>query len=217
MSFALCEQVYQSVVLPTTEKALLAYLAFKANNDGSSIYPGLESMMTALNLKKWQTLNLLRKLKEKGYIVQVNAPGPRHLAVYRIPLNKAGTIAPQPIPVDVLEEEKEKRRRVKKVQLVADTVDMTEEEEAELLHQAAASSGPLTPIPESMPDYADGYTPRQLQAVTVEEVSLADLIATQEAKIKQYKRMGGKVSARLVAEAQAELLVLQQQQRGYAT
>lgn len=109
MSLDLIDQVFKLETLPSNEKAVLTYLAFRAKDDGTSIFPGIESICLAVNHKRCQTLRLLRKLKEKGYIIQVNAAGgPRNVAVYHIPLNQAGIIDPKPIEL-----EKTSRKRKK--------------------------------------------------------------------------------------------------------
>lgn len=129
MSFDLVNQVYEMDDLPSSEKALLVFLAHKAHNDGTSIFPGIQAMMIAIGYKKCHTLNLLRKLKEKGYIVQVNhAGGPRHTASLCIPLNAARIITPRPIPEEDLLEEKEQRKRKKTARQLKELIDIEEEE-----------------------------------------------------------------------------------------
>jgi len=225
MSFTLLEQVYKDVVLPTTEKALLAFLAFRANNDGTSIYPGLDSMMTALNLKKWQTLKLLRLLKEKGYIIQVSHPGPRHLAVYCIPLNAAGMICPQPIPPEELAAQKEKRKRKKTVQEVAALAEISPQMQ-ELAEEPSTLPPEATSIPEIPPpsdemeaapaDYCDG-SPRS-PILQMEEFSPNQLSLAQQKVIFYERRVretgGGAISMRMLQHARLELALLQQQLQG---
>lgn len=130
MALDLVDQVYNDLIdLPSSEKALLAYLAHKAHKDGTSIYPGIESMMKATSHQRWQTNNLLRKLKEKGYVQEVvHGGGARHFTSYRIPLDAAGTISPVPLAPDLLAEQKEQRasRRRKSKKTAAELVDQAQ-------------------------------------------------------------------------------------------
>lgn len=105
MAHNLVNQVYYDpkVDLPTSEKALFAFLAHCAQKDGTRIFPGLPAMMQVLQLSRRQTLDILKSLKEKGYIVQnFHAGGAYHKAGFYIPLDAAGTISPRPISADEL-------------------------------------------------------------------------------------------------------------------
>lgn len=115
MSIKLMQEVYEGVVLPSTEKALLAFLAFRAHDDGTSIFPGVEAMMQAICLKKWQTQKLLRSLREKGYLLQVtHGGGARHYVSYRIPVDITGSIVPCPMSPEQIAEQRAKYTRKKK-------------------------------------------------------------------------------------------------------
>lgn len=184
-------------------------------------------MLEFTNLTESQTYRLLRKLKERGYLVQVElGGGQRHFSGYHIPLDAKGDISPQPPCAGQLP-----TRRWRKL---AKTT---------LVPLNGAAPDPETPIPETpqpeeeiddqAADYIGGYTPRPVAAippsVVVAEVTLEEMIATaeeivaaRELQLANTKNAAGRrIMEKQVAKARADLQELQAQafiqQGGYVT
>lgn len=101
--------------------------------------------MRAINHKKCHTLTLLRKLKEKGYVLEVShGGGSRNFSSLRIPLDKLGRIAPQPIAADLLAEQKEQRRRKKPAAAPVPIIDQAQPAPAS--EPEAAPTRQLVPV-----------------------------------------------------------------------
>ena len=102
-------------------------------------------MMQAINLKKWQTQKLLRNLREKGYLRQIqHGGGKSHYVSYQIPLNAAGIITPEPMAPDQIAELRAKYARKKKT-------DQAEDDQAREDDQAPASSPAEKPADQARP------------------------------------------------------------------
>lgn len=98
-------------------------------------------MMRAINLKKWQTQKLLRNLKEKGYLRQINhGGGMRNYVSYQIPLNMFGNITPEPMTPEQIAELRAKYARKKKT----DQADDADAAESQAQPDQAPASSPTT-------------------------------------------------------------------------
>ena len=105
-------------------------------------------MMQAINLKKWQTQKLLRNLREKGYLRQIQHGGGKSNHVsYQIPLNAAGIITPEPMaPEQIAEQRAKYARKSKRVDQAADA-----DEENQAPEQPPASSPESKAVDQARP------------------------------------------------------------------
>lgn len=205
MATKLREQVYRQykeLGLTRGEMSILACIADRARPDGTASFPGKERIMRETGYCRRWVMIILRRLEVKGCIKPVSLLGGRgNKTSYHIPLNQFGRIIPEPLSAP-------------------------DEPFLDVDDQAAASSSPAIPetprpgrLVEAPPgNYRDGYTPRNLPAVRVEELSLEQLIKLAEAKVAKMNQIGGSIGRRMLDQAKAELLELQQrQQGGYVT
>lgn len=119
MGWQLMKQFYKRIgvdlELPRHEHSVYVFLLYTANDDGTAIYPSMETIARATHHTPRQARTIVRSLEREGFLICLNVGrGRGNKPLWHTPLDQWGNIEPRPPVVESTEERpatSEKRAR----------------------------------------------------------------------------------------------------------